>query len=454
MVGSMKLAHGHALALAAALVLVGATPAGAVVRVSVVANEGLRIEAVGADAVDRLLVQPDVSGGTEVVKVVELNSAVMEVGPGCGVTGGITANTVRCSKPSVPIVNALLGGGSDIFEIEVGVGECLCDGGPGNDTMKGSTGQDRLDGGFGNDNLNGGAGDDTLDGGSGADLVNGSTGADTLRGGDGPDLFPAPLGDGADVFEGGTGPGDTVDYSSRSAAVTVTIGAVGSDGTSFRDGPEGDDVRSSIENVKGGSGNDDISAFFVNVGVTLDGGPGNDLLRGTETRDDTLIGGPGIDRLRGFGGNDRLLARDGEDDQVLEAFSCGTGDADFLQVDLKDDDTRPITGTSCDTVDSGARDELPNVQNRSDSLRRRGGKATVLLHCPKATKNGCTGTLAAAKPTSRPRFGAATRYSIRPGRTSRVTVAVPSGGTRLVVRSLEKGRSGARASYWTRRVRG
>jgi len=79
---------------------------------------------------------------------------------------------------------------------------------------------------------------------------------------------------------------------------------------------------------------------------------------------------------------------------------------------------------------------------------------TILLHCPKATRNGCKGTLAAAKPGRRPKFGKATSYSIRRGHTKRVAVAVPGGGTRLLLRSLEKGRSGGRATYWTRRVRG
>jgi Ca2+-binding RTX toxin-like protein len=63
----------------------------------------------------------------------------------------------------------------------------------------------------------GGAGNDTLEGGNGDDI---------LDGGDGDDRFEtlAAGGDGADVFQGGAGI-DTVDYSNRSAGVTVDIDA-------------------------------------------------------------------------------------------------------------------------------------------------------------------------------------------------------------------------------------
>jgi len=67
-----------------------------------------------------------------VVKVVELNGAVMDAGPGCGITGGFNVNSVRCSKPNLPIVTATLGAGNDNLEIAPGVGDCFCEGGDGN----------------------------------------------------------------------------------------------------------------------------------------------------------------------------------------------------------------------------------------------------------------------------------------------------------------------------------
>ena len=460
-----------------ALLVVALLPgsAAAVVRVSSIPNEGIKIEAVGSAGVDRLKVLPDVSGGNPVIKVLELNDATMQVGPGCGITGGVSVNSVRCDKPVVAIVTATLGLGNDNLELTNGVGDCFCDGGDGNDRLTGAEGQDLLAGGGnadtlnggeagdtvrgedGGDTISGGPGNDVVEGGAGNDSVNGSTGADQLRGGEGTDTVPAPLGDGADVFDGGPGTQDLVNYGSRSAAVTVTIGAVGADGTTFRDGPEGDDVRSGIEAVNGGSGNDSISGFFASIGslagVTLDGGAGNDQLKGSENGGDTLIGGIGSDDMRGFGGADRLMARDGIDDQVNVAFSCATGEIDVLDVDLKDDDTRPLTGNSCEQIDSGPVKELPNVRNLSGTLRRRDGKVTVRLRCPQATRNGCVGVLAAARNRARPRFMRATHYSIRRGRSATVTVVVPGGIRSVLLRSLERGRIDTRTTFWVLPVR-
>ncbi|MFO0587973.1 MAG: calcium-binding protein [Polyangiaceae bacterium] len=64
----------------------------------------------------------------------------------------------------------------------------------------------------------------TVFGGDGADTLTGGNGADTLNGGNGNDTFKtATAADGADVYIGGAG-NDTMDYSSRSATVTVDIG--------------------------------------------------------------------------------------------------------------------------------------------------------------------------------------------------------------------------------------
>jgi parallel beta-helix repeat protein len=56
-------------------------------------------------------------------------------------------------------------------------------------------------------------------------------------------------------------------------------------------------------------------------GVLLDGGAGDDVLRGSENGADTLIGGAGRDRILGFGGND--LIDGGSDDDILDG---GAGD--------------------------------------------------------------------------------------------------------------------------------
>lgn len=153
-------------------------------------------------------------------------------------------------------------------------------GGAGNDSLTGSTANNIIDGGAGNDDLDGGAGDDTFSMGSASD--------------------------GEDVIAGGVGT-DTVDYSGRAVAVTVTIAAdetaagagLGNDGASN----EHDDILFSVENVFGGAGNDVIT-----------GSAGGNQ----------LVGNDGNDDLTGGAGNDVLEGGDGDDD-----LDCGGDDGDI-----------------------------------------------------------------------------------------------------------------------------
>ena len=66
------------------------------------------------------------------------------------------------------------------------------------------------------------------------------------------------------------------------------------------------------------------------VGLTLDGGDGDDILIGGEG-DDILLGGAGDDVLIGGGGNDILDGGDG-DDVELQGFVAGAATDD--QIDL------------------------------------------------------------------------------------------------------------------------
>ncbi|HEX6217616.1 MAG TPA: calcium-binding protein, partial [Vicinamibacterales bacterium] len=85
--------------------------------------------------------------------------------------------------------------------------------------------------------------------------------------------------------------------------------------------------------IQGFAGDDVIEASGVGagvVGLTLDGGEGDDVLIGGEG-DDILLGGAGDDVLIGGGGNDILDGGDGEDLE-LEGFVAGAGTDD--QIDL------------------------------------------------------------------------------------------------------------------------
>ncbi len=175
-------------------------------------------------------------------------------------------------------------------------------GGAGNDSITGGTGDDELHGGAGNDALAGGAGNDTLVGDDGNDTLNGGPGDDTFDEGL-VDAYPAgnaaagsPLqkGLGDDVINGGAGT-NTVDYSERTAALTVTLCAdanitglpagSGAECTDF----DGDPALTEHDKVT------NCSALY--------GGSGADTLSGTTT-DDSLYGGLGDNVLDGAGGSD------------------------------------------------------------------------------------------------------------------------------------------------------
>jgi uncharacterized delta-60 repeat protein len=127
------------------------------------------------------------------------------------------------------------------------------------------------------------------DGGAGNDVLTGGGGADTLRGGDGMDVLDG--GGAADVLSGGAG-ADTANFSSRTAALDITLDGAANDGAAG----EADNVMSDVETVMGGAGNDRIV-----------GSAGNNALYGNGG-DDTLDGGRGSDAVYGGAGDDTFLA--------------------------------------------------------------------------------------------------------------------------------------------------
>jgi Ca2+-binding RTX toxin-like protein len=248
--------------------------------------------------------------------------------------------------------NTLIGGG----------GSDTLVGGGGNDSLQGGDGDDYLDGSSGADDMLGGSGNDTADyslrsgpvtvtlddqandgesgegdnvhsdvdsivGGNGNDHLIGNSHNNTISGGPGDDVIDGGLG--ADAMAGGPGI-DTVDYSSRTSPVTVTLDDQANDGAPG----ERDNVQNAIDVVRGGRANDTLSGN--NGSNTIYGGPGDDTINGYggddvlsgEAGDDHLNGGSGRDRVDGGPGNDRIDARDGYPDLVR----CGTG-RDSVSID-------------------------------------------------------------------------------------------------------------------------
>lgn len=200
----------------------------------------------------------------------------------------------------------------------------LIEGGPGDDTIDGQAGNNRLNGGPGEDDISGGPNNDLLNGDEGADQLDGGPGTDELTGGPGNDsMLARDSGSSfsfADVFIGGPG-SDTVDFGSTSSPVFVTFDNKANDGALN----ERDNVRSDVENIISGSGNDKLTGssaanlFRAGGGDDqISGGAGNDKLYGGPG-DDKIIGGPGSDSVFGEMGADTMLLKDGARDRA----NCG-----------------------------------------------------------------------------------------------------------------------------------
>lgn len=240
---------------------------------------------------------------------------------------------VVVSLTSIP-AQATGGGGIDtISEFENLVGSAFSDilaGSENNNQLTGGGGDDLIVAGAGNDTLDGGSGDDMLDGGDGVDTVSyasssagitldlshvvatdtvgagidtltgienieGSAFADTLsgdsgnnwlEGGSGNDTIQGSAGD--DYLVGGEG-ADTVSYESASGGVSVRL-----DGRTQDTVGAGIDTIREFENLIGSAFADTLAGDW-NTGNTVDGGDGDDLIKGTG--DDILIGGTGTDTV-------------------------------------------------------------------------------------------------------------------------------------------------------------
>jgi Ca2+-binding RTX toxin-like protein len=228
-----------------------------------------------------------------------------------------------------------------------------------NDVLRGSLAAETIIGNNGDDQIFGLAGDDSLQGGSGDDVIDGGAGADMINGGSG---------------------NDTANYQAATAAVTITLGGVGSGaeaqgdtlidierlvGGGFNDtliggtgadvleGSAGDDVlrgNAGNDSLIGGTGMDaaDYSLSSAAVTVRLDGSistggdAAGDTLVGIEriigsAYNDTLLGSTGNDILDGGIGNDQIYGYDGNDTLRGEAGN------DII-----------FGGTGADTIDGGA----------------------------------------------------------------------------------------------------
>ena len=104
----------------------------------------------------------------------------------------------------------------------------------------------------------------------------GGPGPNTLIGGEGDDVLDGA--GGTDVLIGGPGQ-DVADYSSHNARVALSLDGLANDGAAG----EGENLGADIEDLRGGTGNDSLTADGGDN--VLDGGRGSDV----------MLGGGGID---------------------------------------------------------------------------------------------------------------------------------------------------------------
>jgi Ca2+-binding RTX toxin-like protein len=224
--------------------------------------------------------------------------------------------TVRATRPSNVITSGIDEEGVTIAVAENGVEREFRRADVRRINIYGGRSHDRLEANFGTPvpvRIEGLGGNDYISGGEAADTVLGGPGNDQLDGGSRGDLI-----------SGGSGT-DFVNYFNRFADVRVSLDDKPNDGQDAG-GFEGDNVRSDVEGVAGGHG-DDLLVGGAGDNI-LSGNDGNDTIHGG-AGNDVLDGGEGGDVLMGEGGNDVLLAVDDARDRLNGGKGYDVAQFDF-----------------------------------------------------------------------------------------------------------------------------
>jgi Ca2+-binding RTX toxin-like protein len=190
-------------------------------------------------------------------------------------------------------------------------------GGNGNDTLTGGSGADQLFGQGGNDTLLGKGGNDLLFGGADNDTLTGGDADDQVFGEADDDRMIWNPGDDTDLNEGGAGV-DTVEVNGGNGDETFAATANGVRVRFDRLTPAPFSIDMGTDEklvLNANGGNDTFSAtgnLAALVGITVDGGTGNDTLSGSNGADH-LSGGDGNDVVDGQQGDDLAFLGAGDD---------------------------------------------------------------------------------------------------------------------------------------------
>jgi len=307
---------------------------------------------------------------------------------------------------------------------EVTSGDDVVIGGSGADALQGGAGNDLLSGNAGNDQLVGGDGHDQLHGGTGNDILDGGPGNDLLSGGDGSDTVRFGPGAGSDTLLGvdtSAGRVDRVLLGPAVRSLDVQLYRAGNDLLlTLRGRPDqlrvvdhfapatGPRLGSGINRIDFNDGTRWSLAQIATKAVAWTGaalgavpallappvpvplaaldlppaGMGDDrILTGSEGNDPALQGGEGDDTLRGLGGQDDLRGGTGQDrleggagDDTL----CGDAGQDVLQGGPGNDTYRYSRGDGSDTIinqdtaDATDRLQLAGIAAADVLVRREG----------------------------------------------------------------------------------
>jgi Ca2+-binding RTX toxin-like protein len=233
-------------------------------------------------------------------------------------------------------------------------------------------------------------------GGNGNDTLRGGAGDDTLNGGPGNDTFTTGLvADGNDAMFGGDGT-DTADYTTRTAAVSISINDMADDGASG----ETDNVATDIEVIRGGLGDDTLTGspnadkiYGGPGGDTIRGGDGNDVLNGDAGNDifdegiatsgsDVIIGGAGIDTVSYAGRTTPVtIALDGV------AHSGAPSENDRIMLDVEN----VIGGSGNDTITGSSIDNVLDGGAGNDTISGGAGNDTLIGGADNDTLRGDSG---------------------------------------------------------------
>ena len=219
-----------------------------------------------------------------------------------------------------------------------------------------------------------------------------------LYGGEGDDLFQeGRIKTLRELISGGNGV-DTVDYSGRTVALSVTISATnvasandGDRSSSAGSPPEVDDVKDDIEVLIAAGGNDSITGggsqgilIFGGAGNdTLSGGLGNDTLQGATGNDwfiETTVGTTGADIFSGSDGIDTIDYSSRTAGVVVNLDGTaddGEGGTAPEQDDVNADIENIIGGQGGDILTGSARTNIIIGGNGADSIHGGAGVDTV-----------------------------------------------------------------------------